>query len=754
MIEKSLSPEHIIDLKKSGLSEETIKAVGIRSVPPGQINKKIGWNLPGLRSMYEISYPGTDGFSRFRCFYEEGKTGPKYRQRKGTGNNLYIPSQMNHILTDANVALYFVEGEKKALKGIQEGLNCIGLPGLWGWKNKDEECLIPDFNKIAIEGRPFYIVPDNDYKQKNKHGYKKNLEQAVKRLAVALNERGARVFIVELPEGAAKGLDDYLCQHGVDDFKKLPKGEIQTDKKSNRKKETEIKTTLEANLPGLVDVVLDGDVPVFLFNRDGKITLEREVVISLDEKKLPPGKEHFPFPLLQAEEVAKAYQREDDALFDDVLSYLKRHSYLTEEQYLICTAYVFLTYIYKHKDVFYTPIILFFAVPERGKTRTGRAMIYISYRGVHSVDLRETNLFRFSHNLGATLFLDTMDVWRKAEKNGSEDVLLLRYEKGATVARVLWPEKGQFKDTKYFSVYGPTIIASNEALHKILSSRCIPFSMPNRPGFYENPTPEGGMPLRARLTAFRMRAMTATLPTVDTIDELTGRLWDICQPLLQICKMVQSDRYEDFVGAMIGVAAQRGDDSRESYEGQIVQILFSQFPDSVEYFEIGVKDVKELFNENLPPEVPNKTPHWIGKKLKALGLKTKRVGGNYNVLLSRDEIDILSAQYGLSDKSCKSCKSLTNEIHTDNEAGLKNSKVLQVLPKSCSVNMDNNNLFADNQDSQDFKDLRGGGKSDIGTGYDIEKELKIMQDNLRGMDIEDIVIDINNGNDRGMEVRK
>ena len=40
----NLAPEHLEDLRKSGLSDETIKDAKIYSVPPGEIGKKLGFN--------------------------------------------------------------------------------------------------------------------------------------------------------------------------------------------------------------------------------------------------------------------------------------------------------------------------------------------------------------------------------------------------------------------------------------------------------------------------------------------------------------------------------------------------------------------------------------------------------------------------------------------------------------------------------------------------------------------------------------
>jgi hypothetical protein len=42
------------------------------------------------------------------------------------------------------------------------------------------------------------LVPDDDWLSPNKHGYGKNLKDAVYRLAGKLKERGARVFIVNI----------------------------------------------------------------------------------------------------------------------------------------------------------------------------------------------------------------------------------------------------------------------------------------------------------------------------------------------------------------------------------------------------------------------------------------------------------------------------------------------------------------------------------------------------------------------------
>ncbi len=480
-----LHPDHLADLRKSGLSDETIFESGIKSVRPADIDMKIGFPTQAT-SAYEIPY-GENGYSRFKMFYSEenrinpktGEERPKYLCKKGSENHLYIPSKTRPILDDSSILIYVIEGEKKALRTTQGDLPCIAISGLWNWSNGSGG-LISDFDLIALDGRTILVVPDNDFLLPDRHGKPKNLKKAVYELAYKLIDRGAKVSLVELPQDELKiGLDDYLCSQSVNDFKKLPvhtirkltiqeaidevnedipfdevkeilkriallthkseqskyinalsertgisKRGLQGDIKSFVKKsmpEGESQTTISAYFPELVDVVINesGDVVYLIYNEN---SLEVASVSNINGILFtPPAKEHLPFLLPRADEVIRWYTSDNDQkLFGDVLAYLKRFSCLPDRQWLIVACNVFLGYIQDNPEVHYLPMLLFFAVPERGKSRTGKAVTYISYRGIYLVDLREANLFRFSQNLKATLFFDLMDLWRKAEKNGAE----------------------------------------------------------------------------------------------------------------------------------------------------------------------------------------------------------------------------------------------------------------------------------------------------------------------------------------------
>ena len=210
-----LAPSHLENLKASGLNDVTINEAKLQSVPPRLINKILGFNAK-INSLLEIPYPGTD-FSRYKLFppltNREGHS-QKYHQPKGSATRLYVPPGF-----DCTKSLWLVtEGEKKALKATQDGLNCLGLGGIWNFGSTNgngKPELIPDLKNIPLKNKTIWIVPDADFKVKD------HVKRAVYRLAQLLEAEGATVFIVELPDGLK--LDDYLCQHTAADFEKLPR---------------------------------------------------------------------------------------------------------------------------------------------------------------------------------------------------------------------------------------------------------------------------------------------------------------------------------------------------------------------------------------------------------------------------------------------------------------------------------------------------------------------------------------------------
>ena len=212
----SLAEIHVTDLKKSGLSDETISAGGFFSVPPRDFNKILGYNAK-IESLLAMPYPGTDDFSRYKLFpalTDKDGHRVKYFQPKGSASRLYVP----HGFDCTKPRVGITEGEKKALKATQEKLNCLGLGGIWNYASKNgngKPELIPDLKNIPWKNKTVEIIPDGDFKT-NEH-----VARAVYRFAELLEAQGAKVFIVELPQSLK--LDDYLVKYGAEAFEKLPR---------------------------------------------------------------------------------------------------------------------------------------------------------------------------------------------------------------------------------------------------------------------------------------------------------------------------------------------------------------------------------------------------------------------------------------------------------------------------------------------------------------------------------------------------
>lgn len=208
------------DLRKSGLSDETIIQHGIRSLAASEA-RVILKRKTEVGTGYVIPYTNKgggfmDGVVNFRLDKplpspDMGKKPRKYIRPVGSNARLYIPFPTWKILDDIIIPLIITEGEKKVLKATQEGFYSIGISGVWNWSS--QKMPIADFNSLKIKNRTFYVVFDGD-KETNF-----NVKLAQNRLAKMLVKKGAQVKIVDLPP--REKLDDYLVRYGNKAFQVL-----------------------------------------------------------------------------------------------------------------------------------------------------------------------------------------------------------------------------------------------------------------------------------------------------------------------------------------------------------------------------------------------------------------------------------------------------------------------------------------------------------------------------------------------------
>jgi len=196
----ALAPEHVADLRKSSLTDDTIAAQFIRSVPPSMIGRLLGFDLSDISSALLFPFRSPAGgfmdHVRVKIFPTltdaEGHS-IKYLQRRGSSPRLYFCAAVLDAALHGDQPLWMCEGEKKALSLAQLGLPAVGFCGVEGWHRKGSHQLLGDFDAIQLAGRIVEVVPDGDF-QDNPH-----VRRAVCALGDALALRGARPRAVILP---------------------------------------------------------------------------------------------------------------------------------------------------------------------------------------------------------------------------------------------------------------------------------------------------------------------------------------------------------------------------------------------------------------------------------------------------------------------------------------------------------------------------------------------------------------------------
>jgi hypothetical protein len=211
-----LAPEHRADLRKSGLTDETIAVQKIRTVPPHMIDQLLGFptarcrcedrrdgaacDCPKVLSAYLIPFADPRGgwfdHVRLKVFptLTTDKGTIKYLQPKRSGVRIYFPLATLDAVLHSSEPLYVCEGEKKALAVAQLGRPVVGICGVEGWHLAGSRELHPDLDDVGLEGRLVDLLPDGDWRTNP------DVKRAVARLAEACERRRAAARLVVLPE--------------------------------------------------------------------------------------------------------------------------------------------------------------------------------------------------------------------------------------------------------------------------------------------------------------------------------------------------------------------------------------------------------------------------------------------------------------------------------------------------------------------------------------------------------------------------
>lgn len=208
----ALSADHLNDLRKSGLTDETIARCQFESVRPHDIK------LKGVDSAYRLPYFDLAGkknyLERIKLFppIKRDNSTQKYHQASNTSPALYLPPLLDWgPIARANSPLLITEGEKKAAALTQHRIPCLGVAGVWNWRKELEsgaKMVLPALEQFVWAGRPVELIPDSDVWRDDK----KQALCGFYALAQELVSRGASVQFVILPEGGQgkAGIDDWI----------------------------------------------------------------------------------------------------------------------------------------------------------------------------------------------------------------------------------------------------------------------------------------------------------------------------------------------------------------------------------------------------------------------------------------------------------------------------------------------------------------------------------------------------------------
>ena len=618
---------------------------------------------------------------------------------------IHLPCEMHYLYNEdalRNKEIYITEGVFDCLSLVQAGYAAVATQGtalkeehfakfdraekIFLCMDNDDAGLNASLNIGALLGEKARIVllpkgqDVNDYFQEHsKKDFEKLLSEAKNIIQYELLDIPADTDKTQLPDKLAPVLKQLARMDKAKaeaylnyDIKKRfnLKGDdikgyrdmILRFRKDNIRLVKEEEISVEGNVytasfESLVDIVEYEGQPAFFVTKEGFVDIELERKIE-GVTYCPPPKDQIPWLLPSGERIyaiaeaigndKELLEKYDHDLFEELIAHHKSISELpSEDHYILLAAWDMHTYLLEQFQ--YSPIICLYSVPERGKSRTGKGMIYLAFHGIHAESLRDPYLVRVANNFEASIFFDVKDIWRKAERNESEDVLLHRFEKGAKVPRVLYPDRGPYQDIVYFKIFGPTIIATNEGVHRILETRAIQINMPETSRRYENDvTPESALALKERLILFRSLHLGNKFPEITK--PARGRLGDILKPLHQIILHVCPEREKQFLNLVKIIEAQRLIEKADSLEAEIISVL-RKVEDKVVNGLLSVKDITDEFNRDRQ-ERTKITYHKVGRRLSAMGFeKGRSQNGGSGILWDESLITHLFDRYGLNKTS-------------------------------------------------------------------------------------------------------
>src|SRR3990167_42270 len=424
----------------------------------------------------------------------------------------------------------------------------------------------------------------------------------------------------------------------------------------------EEKPIMTASFDDLVDIVQNDHEPKFL-TFEGEIYSERQI-----DNKLYIPPQHYIWLLPRAENVLEEYKKHSDTtdrtggsdskmvgsvgcnycdkelyplLVDD---YFPRYSQMPSVYH-----YHYLTWValssYLVEKLNYSPIVYMVSNTGRGKTPTLKALCHISRRGIFTESFREANIIRWARDYQASLFFDITNFAKKVDMHDAEDLIYGRAERGVITARVLHPEKGAFEDMEDFEPFGVTGATSNRNIDNITAERCSIVHMPFSKNIYPYPNPKESLPIKEKLTAFRMAHFNT--PLIDIKKGKAGKLEDYLLDYHKIVKTFFPSHEKDFLEFKNNYQEDKFERTQGSFEARML-LLVESLKDYVEEGSLCLtyEDLVNTYNEDKEKKLDTVAMSSIVRKI-GFTPKRNKSHDKRGIFYDEDLIDNLKELYGI-----------------------------------------------------------------------------------------------------------
>lgn len=634
----------------SGISVEVILERGYRSLLGKSELKRLGFT-PAQQRTPGILIPlwAVDGKQTgYQYRPDNPRVDPrgrpvKYESPRGSGNRLDCPPRCQKKLGDPGVPLWITEGCKKADALASKGACAISLSGVWGFKGKNELggiTLLADWDYIALKDRTVYLAFDSDVITKEP------VKKALERLAEHLQRRGAKVFVIQLPQSGDKkaGIDDYLLEHPLEDAAKLAQ-EISGEGGKN------------LELTALGFILADGTIGEMVVSGNG----ERAFVVTssgsvrrveryeVGKITYVPSGDPLVGQVVHFAATAAPYDSQV-ALFSEVKAFIHRYIELPTDFEDISALYVLLTWVYE-----FAPSIPYLRVIGdwgSGKTRFLDVVGRVCFRPIFASGATTPSpIFRILDKFQGTLVLDEADFKDSSAWVEMVKILNNGYRPNFPVLRSD-KEAGRWYPHGY-QVFGPKLIATRSPFKdEALESRCLtaemmPLTRQDIPRVLPPRFETEVADLRSKLLTFRLANLLKLKGRTFGNDLLEPNLQPRLQEILIPLKaMVDGDQA---MTESLSVFIHRLQETlfsrrRESPAGRVLAAIIELHGEGT---ELSIRNITDKVNE-MDNDAPALTSEKVGWMTRKLGFEKERTSKSRFIRWDEDRVRQLSSLYGLA----------------------------------------------------------------------------------------------------------